>query len=207
MSLRNQTLGLAGVFQAADLVRTVATTGDHDMDARAASIGSVFDLDPESTEAAFGNLGGVKLGLEVVIQAFADKSVNNATLRYAIMLLALERQVQKRPKLMHSMRLGIESAQRQAEHFGEIHENAIAQLADVYVQHISALRPRIIVNGKPLYLEQPRVVASIRSLLLAGVRAAFLYTQNGGSRWQLLFKRGKFVEEARSLLREIGIRH
>jgi len=38
-------------------------------------------------------------------------------------------------------------------------------------------------------------------LLLAGIRAALLWSQAGGTRWKLLFERGKMQREAEALLK------
>ena len=63
-----RTLALAGVFQAARLVRDLARHGRADEQAMAASIGSLFAFEPESTEAVFGNLAGVRLGLLTLLE-------------------------------------------------------------------------------------------------------------------------------------------
>jgi high frequency lysogenization protein len=41
----------------------------------------------------------------------------------------------------------------------------------------------------------------IRALLLAGIRAAWLWRQVGGSRWRVLFGRTALLEAAREYLR------
>ena len=40
----------------------------------------------------------------------------------------------------------------------------------------------------------------VRAILLAGIRAAVLWTQCGGSRWQVLFKRSALLLETEKLL-------
>jgi high frequency lysogenization protein len=47
----------------------------------------------------------------------------------------------------------------------------------------------VMVQGNPHYLGQPGVVAEIRAILLAAVRAAVLWRQLGGSYWDFLFSR------------------
>ena len=51
------------------------------------------------------------------------------------------------------------------------------------------------------YLQQSANAAKIRTLLFAGVRAARLWRQLGGSRWQLVFGRRKLLKELYPLLR------
>ena len=45
------------------------------------------------------------------------------------------------------------------------------------------------------HLQQPNNAAKIRALLLTGIRAARLWRQLGGHRWQLLFSRRKLLNQ------------
>jgi high frequency lysogenization protein len=73
-------------------------------------------------------------------------------------------------------------------------------MADLYRQSISNISPRIIVKGKPLFLQNPDTQNRIRALLLAGIRSAVLWRQLGGTRLQLLFSRKSIVSDAEELL-------
>ena len=57
-----------------------------------------------------------------------------------------------------------------------------------------------MVNGSQVHLNNPENANRIRALLLAGIRAAILWRQSGGSRWKLLVQRNALLREARSLL-------
>ena len=81
-----------------------------------------------------------------------------------------------------------------------MHENVIANLADIYSNTLSQIPPKIMVAGESNFLNNPSNANKIRALLLAGVRAAVLWSQTGGGRWQVLFKRKQFVQAARELL-------
>ena len=59
---------------------------------------------------------------------------------------------------------------------------------------------RIVVNGKPQYLQVDRTVNWIRTLLFAGLRSAVLWRQLGGGRFSLMFGRKKMLEQAQTLL-------
>ena len=76
----------------------------------------------------------------------------------------------------------------------------MARFADLYLKTISTLTPRIMVSGSQLHLNNPENASRIRALLLAGVRAAILWRQSGGSRWKLLVRRNALLREARLLL-------
>lgn len=73
----------------------------------------------------------------------------------------------------------------------------------IYTDVVSQLHPKIMVRGSHGYLSQPSVANRIRAVLLAGIRAAFLWKQVGGSRWQLLFKRGSYLRAADQCLASI----
>ena len=57
-----------------------------------------------------------------------------------------------------------------------------------------------MIKGEPEYLNVSTNAAKIRTLLLAGFRAAILWRQAGGSRWKLLFERGKMQRQAEAYL-------
>ena len=58
----------------------------------------------------------------------------------------------------------------------------------------------IIVNGKPEYLQRERTTDWIRTLLLAGIRSATLWSQLGGGRFELMFGRKKIRKDAETFL-------
>ena len=82
----------------------------------------------------------------------------------------------------------------------EIKDLQAMKIAALYKQTISTLSPRIVVNGRPQYLQVDRTVNWIRTLLFAGLRSAVLWRQMGGGRFSLMFGRKKMLEEAQSLL-------
>jgi high frequency lysogenization protein len=143
----------------------------------------------------------VSLGARQLIgQLTGDVKRNSELTRYAIQLLQLERKLSRNPAMLKRISEGIALARSRLEHFPMLHPNILAQLAELYSNTVSRLQPRIIVHGEPLHLQNPENVNRIRSLLLAGIRAAILWRQTGGSRWHLLFSRGRLLAEARALV-------
>ena len=201
-SNRNRTVALAALLQCAELVRQIAWNGRPDPDAFETSISSILALDAADVDGVYGGLDKLKLGLETLqTQLAGEQQQRNIELtRYAISLLYLERRLAKRPKMEATIREGITGAQQQLEFFGKTHDNIIARLADTYQQTISQIGPRIIVQGDQSHLSNSDNAARIRALLLAGIRAAVLWRQAGGTRWRLLFQRRKLLHEASSLL-------
>jgi high frequency lysogenization protein len=200
----NQTIALAGVAQAAQLVHELATTGTTDAVAFRASIGSLLKIDANSVIDVFGDVAALKIGLEKFQQQMAGyTTVNPEQARYAASLIFLERRLATQEKMLKTIRIGIEKAQAQADYFDVVHENIVANLGDIYYNTISTLQPRIMVHGEENYLSRPDTVNKIRALLLAGIRATLLWRQCDGTRWKLLFYRKKLHQEAQFLLTQI----
>lgn len=209
-SFRDRVLALAGVFQAARLAQQLAREGRTDGDAFRASTHSVLQLDAASTEAIFGGIAGVQLGLRLLRDKLtgAAEPMDLEMAKYVISLLQLEAALRRRPEVAAAIRDGIASATAQMAFFEsdgddrreEVHPRLAEKLAELYVQTVSTLTPRILVNGDHGYLATPLIAAKVRTALFAGVRAAVLWHQLGGSRWQLLFSRRHLSTEAQQIL-------
>ena len=199
---RNQVIALAALFQCTELVRQIAWEGHVDAAAFETCIGSVFTLDADSIEAIYVSPDRLALGLATLQQQLGDKSPRRDmdVARYMVSLLHLEKRLHKRPDLVVTIQEGILTAEKQLEFFDKTHDNVIARLADVYQNTISLMGPRIIVQGDQGYLSNADNASRIRALLLAGIRAAVLWRQAGGSRWSLIFGRRKLLETAQKML-------
>jgi high frequency lysogenization protein len=190
---------LAGVLQSAYLVDQIAHRGLADHDALQASIGSILKIDADDVLTVYGGLAGVEQGLKQVIKQIGRKRDVNQT-RYVINLLQIEKRLRSNRLIGEQLSAGIHEAQKLAEHMPVTHPSVVACLADTYQETISTLRPRVMVSGDPQLLQQSENAARIRALLLAGVRAAFLWNQCGGSRFKLLLQSARVVRSASQLL-------
>ena len=196
----SRVIALAGVFQACANVHSIANEGRFDSASVESSLASLFRIDSDSAADAFGGLPGVRLGMEQLIANLGSKDRHIATWRLVIGVLRLERKLSARPQMLRKVGEGIESIQRQVDHLGVAHATVQTRLAELYSDNLSRLRPRIVVHGNPVQLSDPKRVEQIRSLLLAGIRAAVLWRQVGGSQWRLLLRRGEYTMLARGLL-------
>lgn len=201
-----QILALAGVFQAASLVHQIAHRGTCPEDAMAATVNSLFVTDPENTLDVFGDLYGLREGLSVMggVLDRQNGAKDVDILRYALNLVHLESRLKKQPEMLDTIAKRLAQARRGVDHFGVLHSNVIANVASIYVDTISTFRMRIQVSGEPMYLRVEDNAARIRALLLAGIRAAFLWRQLGGRRWQLVFRRRQVIEGANDLRRQLS---
>ena len=201
---KDRCIAIAGLFQAASQVARVAHSGMTDSDSFEASIYSLFQINAESTEAVYGGAQGVKSGLRIIRDEIGGKKKHNVEVsRYVISLMHLERQLQKRPDMLKQIGEGLEQATQRLEHYPMVHSNILAQLADIYANTISTLKPRIMVQGEPLHLQNPENANRIRALLLAGIRAVMLWRQRGGNRLQILLGRKRLTQLADELLKTI----
>ncbi len=203
----SRVIALAGVFQACSLVHALANTGRADATAIESSLASLFRIDSDTAADAFGGLPGVRLGIEQLISNFDSSLGQPAISRLVIGVLRLERKLAGRTQMLRQLREGIDSIQRQVDHLGVSHASVQARLAQLYSESLSRLKPRIIVHGNPAQLADPRRVEQIRALLLAGIRAAVMWKQVGGSHWRLLLRRGEYAMLARGLLARCTLDH
>lgn len=201
--MRDTTIAFAGMLQAGELVRQLATSGTCSGQAAEASVASIFERDPDSTEDVYGGIGGVRMGLRVMTELFSARSDHESlqALNYALGLAKLGKLIRRdrdrQQQLGEELDL-VEKAWEDAER--RVDESVTSQLADVYQRHVSTLDFRLSVSGRPEYLKQDDKVAFVRALLLAGLRSAFLWHQTGGRQWRLVFQRKKMLEQARELL-------
>ena len=77
------------------------------------------------------------------------------------------------------------------------------QLGAAYVDTLGTLDFRIQVRGNAQQLQAPGMAERVRAILLAGVRAAWLWQRLGGRRWHLIFMRGRILREIRDLAKSV----
>lgn len=185
-----QALALAGVFQAASLVDDLARTGQVETRAWDTLIRATLDTDPESFEAIYGgHPNNLRRGLEVLDAVIGRKQANPVVLRYGFSLLLLMNKLRSDGDMMAALGQHLTRIQGQAARFGETHENVIASLGEAYQETLSTLKTRIVVQGDPSLLQSPMMPERVRAILLAGIRFALLWHQQGGRRWKLIFQR------------------
>ncbi|MCJ7815960.1 MAG: high frequency lysogenization protein HflD [Xanthomonadales bacterium] len=200
--MKERTLALAGIFQATELVRQAANHGTWSGYAASSSLQSLFKLEAATTAEIYGGVTKVRLGVETMMGVLQGDNRYTESLRYTVGLLQIEKkfrragsiQEQVGNRLKEIALIGPELEQHEREDL-QAHE-----ISSLYSDTISHMSPRIVVNGKPQYLKNERTVDWVRTLLLAGLRSAILWSQMGGGRFELMFGRKKIMREAESLL-------
>lgn len=201
--IENRTLALAGVFQVASLVKQLAKTGRVPENYFKASVESLFKIDANNVPEIYGGIPALHLGLKELKTLFTNNKDPKDTeiARYVLSLLHLERKLSKNPDMLKMIRAGIQRATDQSHHFSTLHDNVMANFASLYADTLSTFSFRIHVAGEAVYLNQTHNLNKVRTLLLAGIRAAVLWQQLGGRRWQLLIFRSSILQAANSLLK------
>ena len=204
-----QTLALAGVAQAARIVDLAAKTGSWPTPFVEASVHSLFCFDPDEVEEVFGTIQGVRLGLEQLstcLRLSQDPAAAD-TLRYMLAILQLEKRFARRDDLLSIVHSRLKHTAYKAENFSSDINSLSSNISSIYQDTLSGLPYRIKVTGSAQHLNNPRVADLVRTVLLCGVRAAFLWRQLGGSRLKLMLSRGSIASTAARLAMEVGIVH
>ncbi|MBV0931770.1 high frequency lysogenization protein HflD [Marinobacterium weihaiense] len=216
-----QTIALAGMFQAASLVDQVAQRGMVPQNNYETCIASLFATNPKLTEDVFGGVKEVPYGLSLGLRHLQDmvekkeSGQNKQIIQYVLGMIMLERQLDKHPDVMSKLGKGIDAIADKARYFNDqdaassvplapvayTHRNVIAALDNLYQETISQFSFRIQVGGDPRHLQNTENAARIRALLLAGIRATLLWRQVGGKRWHMLFFRSRLKPSLRRIMR------
>ncbi len=202
-SIYNQTIALAGLAQAAYLIRQIARHGEADADAMEASIASILKIDAQDVSDVYGGLEGVKTGIrQLKKQLQGPPTLEHEQFNYAATLVYLERKLAKNRTLLSKLRRGIEEIIPEKESPKD-RDTLMSRLADLYQNTVSTLKPRVLVNGEPVFLTDQDNANKIRALLLAGIRSAFLWRQTGGRRWKIVLLRKRLLDESEKLARAV----
>ena len=197
----DRVLALGALLLALSQVRRIAETGQSDTATLQVALDSVFRLDAADTAAAVGGVDAVRPGLRLLRDYLAGTNKDEALGKLAMAVMQLERRFVADAAMTERVRTGLRALQGPVERLGSPHHDVVAGLASLYADTISHLRPRVMVQGNPHYLGQAGVVAEIRALLLAALRAAVLWRQMGGSLWDFLFRRRDMAAAIDQLMR------
>jgi high frequency lysogenization protein len=206
-NLEQQAIALAGVAQAARLVDQISKTGSYPLEFLEPSVHSLFEFDADSVEQVFGGLPGVKLGLHNLSSLLASRQAEETrdVVRYVFSMLYLERRFAANADMMAVVHSRLEHASFRAEHFASNANDLCHSISGIYQDTLSKLRFRIKVTGSAQHLQNPQNADVIRTLLLAGIRSAFLWRQLGGRRWKLVLQRKQLLQASQNLSRGLGV--
>jgi len=191
-------IALSGALQAASLVRALALRGEADIAAMRASLASIFKIDADNAADVFGGVPNLRLGLEALVSQVESAQRDGSLTRMLINIMRVEKALSARRDVLDALRSGIDTIA--AADGARDPVDATEPLARLYSETLSTLRPRILVEGNPRFLNNAATVDRIRALLMAAVRATVLWRQLGGSQLRLFFRHRQYAMMARGLL-------
>lgn len=196
-------MALGGLFQSLMLVQDAARTGGGAYpDAFDTCIRSVLRLDADDTMAVYGAPGCLAPGLSMLL-AHLERRMQHQHLEqaaYAANLMVLEKRLRSDPAVSKTLRARLAAIEERLGVRDADDPELLDELAELYVQQVSPLGPRVLVNGEPMHLKRDATAARIRALLLAALRSVVLWRQCGGGRVKLLLKRKQHARQAHRLL-------
>ena len=201
----DQTMALAGVFQSAALIEQLAYLGELNQAAYDCSLDSLFTFDAPTAVDVFGDLAGLSRGLRATAQYLGgenQKSGKNVAY-YVSSMLKLSLRLKRNQEMADAIQTGLQRIATRADDFEMSRVSLVSKIDGLYQETVSTLNPRILVRGEQIHLTNPDTAGKIRVLLLAGIRAAVLWHQLGGSRWKLVISRKKYVRSANQILMRV----
>lgn len=198
---QDRVTALAGIYQTVGCVMRIAHSGSADPAAMEPCIYSLFQVDADTVPAVFGPPGAVANGARQLIAQLTGRPERDLDMtRYVVSVIRLERKLSTLPELLERIGQGINAAAASRDQYPLLHPDLLTRFADLYSENLSPLSPRILVRGVSSHLQNPDNQIRIRALLLAAIRAARLWRQVGGTRWQILFGYKRLLVEARRYL-------
>ena len=206
----DQTLALAGIYQAASLVKQIANKGSANNAQIEACVETLFRFNADTVEEVYGDRANIINGAKVLQKNLTSISLSGSSnkenrdieiTKYIISLIMLEKTLEKRPKMLDEISDRLKNIEEKFEFFPLGHDNTYAKLGHLYKETISTLGPKIIVSGEQPYLSNENNASKVRAVLLAGIRSAVLWRQCGGSRWQFFFGQKAYQKECEKIIR------
>lgn len=200
--LENQTLALAGMFQAAVSIDQLAVSGSCDATAFDGSFTSLFTFDAATTQEVFGEVSCLHSGFMALNDYLGGENRGSSRniAYYVLSMMKLASTILSNAELSESLFNGLQSIESRSDDFDLPRASVISKIDGLYQDRISNLSPRILVRGEQNHLLNNDNAAKIRTLLLAGIRSAVLWKQLGGSKWKLFLARKRYVAAAREFL-------
>lgn len=205
---RDKTLALAALFQAAQCAAELARTGECNAEAYETLLQSTLIMDTDDIATVYPKTGSLRTGLAALEACLSQQGQGlphaGEVVRIALAILQVDKHLLANSDVQQRLRQGLEHVQRQMT---TAPDTSLAQrrdlLAQTYVDSLGTLRYRVQIRGNPEQLQSVGMAERIRAVLLAGVRAAWLWRRLGGRRWHLLFSRGRILSEIRELARTV----
>ena len=204
--MRNQTIAMAALCEAALLIQQVSKGQAFDSQALATLVAGIMNTAPENVDQVYPNLASLKQGSYLLVHQLSGQATSKdvEVTRYLAGMMSLSKKLLNNQTALTGLSSSLKEVERRLEHFDITDASIIGNFADIYSKNISPIGQKIKVIGTPQNLKQPIIQNQVRALLLAGVRAAVLWRQMGGKRRQFIFSRNKILKSAISFNNELS---
>ena len=197
--LKNETISLGAIYQACNEIKKIAWQGEININTIEPLINSVYQITSENIDDIYINIKRLNTGLDFLRrQLVGDAFSRDAeVIRYFEALGILIKNMNKKEDIFNKLRQQL-TQQTMAVEKGNLDDHALF-LSDLYLNTVSTVEPRIIVNGDNKYLTVKKNAAMIRSLLLCAIRSYILWQQSGGSKFRIFIFKKKIAKLAVTL--------
>ena len=197
--LKNETISLGAIYQACNEIKKVAWQGEINAKLIEPLIFSVYQTTVDNIEDIYINLKRINTGLDYLRkQLVGDAFSKDAeVIRYFEAISILVKNLYKNENTLSKLRSSLNNFNDNVNQ-DNLNDHD-SYLSELYLDTISKIEPRIIVNGDNKYLKEPQNAAMIRALLLSAIRSYILWQQSGGSKLRLFLFRKKIAQLAVSI--------
>lgn len=201
---RDQTIALAGLYQALALTQSVARDGNMTDSCLPATLESVLKIDAQDYLDVYGMAQNLRLGLRMLSETAVNR--NDASTiertRHAVSLMHLESQLNADAKATRALGDDIRAIATLYDAQNTPVQELAQDLGRMYQAHISPLGPKVIIKGNPSLLKTDEYASMIRALLLAAIRAIALWRHAQGKRLSLLLGKASMFKHIETLKKE-----
>lgn len=203
--LHTRVLALSGLARIAFMVNDIARSGRCNEKDFSNMVELLFtDADDQAFFAALQQ-GKVLAVLKKQLHGEYQQGDAKTMMHYMMGLTAVEKKLMRHQVMLQTIGESLKKINKNKSFFGEaLHENTVAALAGLYGDTLSTLKPRIIVHGKPEYLNHASNTNRVRVLLLVGIRLAYVWRSHGGNHFRLMFERNKMLRIIDAMEQETG---
>jgi len=197
--LRNEVISLGAIYQASGEIKKIAWEGKINNKIIEPLIYSIYQTTSDEIEDIYINLKRLNTGLDFLRkQLVGDAFSRDAEVaRYFEAINILVRNMSKKNEIVSNLRNEL-SSHTESVTDNNLHDHA-EFLSNLYLNTISKINPRIIVNGDNKYLTDNKNASMIRALLLSAIRSYILWQQSGGSKFRIFLFKRKIAEIALSV--------
>ena len=190
----NYIMSLCALLQCAYLIDKISISNQKITNEIEILINSIYIKDTNISADIYVNKKNLFLGFNTLKQLLTgrnDLSLINVQ-KYILSILLIQKNLNKINTLKDLIRKKIDNYHENSMMATNL-DDLILYSEAIYTDHISIIQPRVIISGKKEYLEENSSL--IRALLLSGIRAAVLWSNHGGTKWQLMFRRKEILNK------------